>query len=105
MAPVQHTRPAGRPTSRRLNSPQASVPAPPPTLGERSYTWSDERARAIELFGDTPSPAAEEEIVAVFASSPRAVVGQITSVGETLARGEIRSGWAVLRSRLAAIAA
>lgn len=86
------------------NPSDSSRATPDSQAAGRTYTWSDERARAIELFRDAPSATTEAEILDVFKQRPALVATTITRVGEAVARGEIRSGWPVLRSRASAAA-
>lgn len=65
-------------------------------------TWSTVRLQAIAAFnGETPKPETETTIIDVFELAPRAVLRAIDEVADAVQRGEARSGWAILRTRLA----
>ena len=71
-------------------------------MGEQQeFIWHDTRDAAIEaLDGRWPSPEDEEQIVQAFASDPRRVIAEINSVAESFSRGEVRSPWGLIRSRV-----
>lgn len=63
--------------------------------------WSTVRQQAIDEFnGELPRADTEAAIIDVFELAPRAVTRAITETAGSLQRGEIRSGWAILRTRL-----
>lgn len=64
------------------------------------FVWSQVRADAVRQFdGETPRAELEQEVINAFERSPVRVIEEIKRVAT--APGEIRSRWAVLRSRLA----
>lgn len=65
-----------------------------------TYTWSEARDKAIELFGETPNPGTEQEIIHAFEEHPRMVITTIEAVAERKRAGKVRSGWAILRSEV-----
>jgi hypothetical protein len=65
--------------------------------------WPTVRERAIRAFaGNLPHPETEDAVIAVFEQQPLAVLRAIDEISDDIAAGRVRSGWAVLRSRLAA---
>ena len=69
--------------------------------GDPVYVWTEVRERAVCAFGNqTPGAALEAEVIASFEASPAVVVAAIEDIGHRFARGEIRSAWGVLRTRL-----
>lgn len=67
-----------------------------------TYVWSDIRDRAFEQFaGESLGAETENAIIEVFERRPALVVSLIEEVSTAKANGKVRSGWAILRSRLA----
>lgn len=75
-----------------------------PSQPDQRFVWSEVRDHAIERFGDAPRAETEFDVVEHFERRPRLVVDEIRRVGDDLANGKIRSGWPILRSRLAGAA-
>lgn len=65
-----------------------------------AFEWAVVRESAIEKFREAPGTAVESEILKRFAERPALVVREIDRVSQAVAAGQVRSGWAVLRSRL-----
>lgn len=66
-----------------------------------TYVWSDVRDRAVEAFGgELPGAEVENATIEVFGRRPALVVATIEAVAEAKQAGSIRSGWAILRTRL-----
>src|SRR6266542_1089590 len=65
-----------------------------------SLEWVAMRADAIERFGEVPSIALEKVVLAVFEQYPVVVIRAIDQIADKLERGEIHSGWAVLRRQV-----
>lgn len=61
--------------------------------------WTTVRQLAIDKFGEAPGPQLEEEIIRAFEQAPHAVVETIHEVAALVQTGEIRSGWALTRTR------
>ena len=65
------------------------------------YRWPDERDRATQLFnGDTPGPDIEAAVIRHFEHDPHQVALLITAIGRRVDRGQVHSGWAILRAEL-----
>lgn len=65
------------------------------------HHWPTVRDHAIRSFnGDLPHPATEQAILDVFEAFPTVVARAVDDVAEQLARGKIRSGWAILQHRV-----
>jgi hypothetical protein len=64
------------------------------------YVWRDVLERAVRLFGDVPHAATEQAVLEAFERSPALVAAAVEHVGQQVAAGSVRSGWAVLRARL-----
>jgi hypothetical protein len=67
--------------------------------------WQELRDHAIDLFGETPHPLTEQEIIAAYELHPDAVENVIQTTGVDVKAGRVRSGWGITRSRAATIAA
>ena len=68
-----------------------------------TYVWSELRDRAVQGFGgELPGAAPENAVIEVFERHPALVLATIEAVSEAKAQGRVRSGWAILRSRLEA---
>jgi len=66
-------------------------------------SWADTRAALCESFGgELPEHATEATIVEVFERFPLGVLRLAEEIATAKSAGKIRSGWAVLRSRLPA---
>lgn len=68
------------------------------------YTWSEWRDKACRWYGDTPSKTTEAAIIEVFRTRPAAVVRELESIADAVRAGNVRSGWAVARNRIASLA-
>ena len=69
------------------------------------WSWLETREKAIRLFGgELPKGETEQEVIDAFTDRPVLVDRLIREVAEAKKAGRARSGWAVLRSRLNAIA-
>jgi len=64
------------------------------------YQWSALRERAIRLYGDVPRAETEARVISVFESKPALVAALVDEVGNSYARGNVRSAWALLAHRL-----
>lgn len=69
-------------------------------MSSLEYDWGDLRADACARFGDTPGPALEERILAVFRAHPQLVAAAIEKVGGAYDTGRISSGWPVLATEV-----
>jgi len=66
-----------------------------------SYEWTAARDDAVARFnGELPHAETEAAIIEVFEQRPVVVLRAIQEVGESVSRGQARSGWAVLKARL-----
>ncbi len=65
-----------------------------------SLEWVAVRADAIERFGEVPSTALEEVVLDIFEQYPVVVIRAIDQIAGKLERGEVQSGWAVLRRQV-----
>lgn len=61
--------------------------------------WGNLRDHAIDLYGETPHPATEQEIIDAYQLHPDAVEKAVTSVANDVKNGTVRSGWGALRYR------
>jgi len=91
--------------ARRVDDVDAQTVCKVGEVHEDRYVWTEHRERAIELFREAPSAVLEAEILGEFGVRPALVVSTIESVARGVAAGTIRSGWAILRSRLASASA
>jgi len=64
------------------------------------YAWSELRDRAVEAFGDTPTAAIEDRILAVFTRRPATVAVAIDAIADRYRRGLVRSPWPVLATHV-----
>lgn len=68
--------------------------------------WSSVRDGAVAAFnGEKPNDGTESAIIDVFKLYPQEVIHEINVVAEAVNNGQARSGWAVLRHRVAKIEA
>ncbi len=68
------------------------------------YHWPDLRLQAINAFGgEVPQSALEDEILVTFERQPQLVAKAIDQVAAQFAKGDVQSGWAVLRHRVVAL--
>ena len=67
-----------------------------------TFYWPDVREQAVRRFrGDLPRAETEAQIIEAFEARPRSVVNAIDQVASDIDRGsDIRSPWAVLRSKV-----
>ena len=66
-----------------------------------SYSWNQTRQKAIKAFQDElPTAQCEEDCRVAFREHAAAVNRLVDEIGEQVALGKVRSGWAVLRHRL-----
>lgn len=64
--------------------------------------WADVREQAVIAFGgELPSAQVEADVIDAFTAHPRLVLAAIDEIAEEVAKGKVRSGWAVLRANLA----
>lgn len=66
-------------------------------------TWGELRGHLIELYGETPHPQTEQEIIDAYEQHPDALEKAAFNVAHDVTAGNARSGWGVLRSRASAI--
>jgi hypothetical protein len=70
-------------------------------MGRSVFDWPEVRDQAIDAFrGELPGQQLEADVIAVFELQPERVVRAIDDIGEQLAQGKVRAGWAILRMRL-----
>ena len=69
------------------------------------WHWPELREKAIRLFrGELPKPDTENTIIEAFKKSPAAISRLVNEIGTDIDAGkDIRSGWAVLKTRCNAI--
>lgn len=68
--------------------------------------WATVRDGAIAAFnGEKPNDGTEVAVIDVFKLYPQEVIHEINAVGDLLSTGQIRSGWAILKHRVAKIEA
>jgi len=63
--------------------------------------WKELYDQGCETFGERPRAELEQQLIEAFQERPGELEQTITDVGAAVRAGTVRSGWAVVRSRLA----